>query len=270
MLVKVIILSGEGINCERESATAFQLPNTQVDIIRIQELLKNPQMIYEYHILMIPGGFSYADEIHSGHILALQLQTIWKKYIESFLEKKGLILGVCNGFQVLVKLGVFDLNPCERKLSLIRNKNNGFLNKWVKCTVTCSKSIWLQGVDELYLPIRHGEGNLFLSGDQQDQVSYYQKLKENDQIALVYHEDINGSYQQIAGLCDSSGQILGLMPHPEAALDESLYPDGVIKKAELTKKIFSNAVNFALTQQNKNFIKYQGVHHESNYSIGPS
>lgn len=243
--VKVMVIAGEGINCETETAQAFRKVGAHADIIYIKEWMNNPKLILDYQILAFPGGFSYGDELHSGQILALDLKYSVANELQQFINKKGLVLGVCNGFQILMKLGVFENQTQERTMTLFHNDSFKFMDRWVKCSVPDSKCVWTKGLKELSLPVRHGEGRIVLKGDEDVQKSLHQNLISSKQIALTYHEDINGSYARIAGLTDPTGQILGLMPHPEAALDSALHPEGYQQDPHLPLKLFKNAVQFA-------------------------
>lgn len=243
--VKVMVIAGEGINCETETSHAFRQAGAEVDIVYVQEWMKNPKLILNYQILAFPGGFSYGDELHSGQILALDLKYSVANELKEFISKKGLILGVCNGFQILMKLGVFENQSEERTMTLFHNDSFKFLDQWVKCSVPESICLWTKGIKELSLPVRHGEGRIVFKGDDEGQQVLYKKLISSKQIALTYHQDINGSYAKIAGLTDTTGQILGLMPHPEAALESALHPEGFQQDPFLPLTLFKNAVQFA-------------------------
>lgn len=244
--VHVMVLAGEGINCEVETAKAFEAQGAIADIIFVQEWMKHPELINKYQILAFPGGFSYGDELHSGQILALDLKYAVGEELKAFIQRKGLILGVCNGFQILMKLGVFEApNTHERNMTLYHNDSFKFMDRWVKCVVPESRCHWTRGLKSLSLPARHGEGRIIFKGDEAVQKNYHQNLLTQKQIALVYEQDVNGSYGQIAGLTDSTGQILGLMPHPEAALDSSLYPKGYEQDPNLAATLFKNAIHYA-------------------------
>jgi phosphoribosylformylglycinamidine synthase I len=243
--VKVMVIAGEGINCETETAQAFRMAGAEATIVYIQEWMNNPKLILDYQILAFPGGFSYGDELHSGQILALDLKYSVANELKEFIHKKGLILGVCNGFQILMKLGVFENQTQERTMTLFHNDSFKFMDRWVKCSVPESKCVWTKGLKELSLPVRHGEGRIVLKGDEEFQKSLYQNLVTSKQVALTYHEDINGSYARIAGLTDPTGQVLGLMPHPEAALEAALHPEGYQQNPHLPLTLFKNAVQFA-------------------------
>lgn len=240
--VKVMVLAGEGINCENETASAFRRLGAKADIKFVHEWQSKPSLIHDYHILVIPGGFSYGDELHSGQVFALDLKYSVNEELRSFIQKKGLILGICNGFQVLMKLGIFEADEGPRTMTLFHNESFKFQDRWVTCLVPESKCVWTKNIKEMAVPARHGEGRIIFAGNETEQKTRYRQLKENQQIALVYSENINGSYEKIAGLTDKTGQVLGLMPHPEAALETWLYPEHVKCEPSIPLKIFKNAI----------------------------
>jgi phosphoribosylformylglycinamidine synthase subunit PurQ / glutaminase len=242
-ICKVMVLTGEGINCEEETAQAFRKAGGEVEIKHLQELMNNPGLLEKFQVLAFPGGFSYGDELHSGQILAMNLKFSLGQELNNFIARKGLIIGICNGFQVLMKLGVFEPTQ-QRSMTLYHNQSFEFQNRWVRCHVPFSHCIWTQGLQALSLPVRHGEGRIIFKGDDHDQKAHYDKLMACRQIALTYTEDINGSYGKIAGLTDSTGQVLGLMPHPEAALESWLYPSDYHQDLNLPLSLFKNAIQY--------------------------
>lgn len=242
--VKVMVLAGEGINCEHESAAAFRRLGAEAHITFIHEWQAKPSLINDYQILVIPGGFSYGDELHSGQVFAMDLKYSVSAELKTFIAKKGLILGICNGFQVLMKLGIFETEEGPRTMTLFHNESFKFQDRWVTCNVPASKCVWTKGLTSMPLPARHGEGRIILGGNQAEQASLYQRLLTNGQVALTYQEDINGSYAKIAGLTDKTGQVLGLMPHPEAALEPYLYPEHVSCEPTLPLQLFRNAITY--------------------------
>ncbi|MES2803123.1 MAG: phosphoribosylformylglycinamidine synthase subunit PurQ [Bdellovibrionota bacterium] len=244
--VQALILTGDGINCENETALAFSEHGCETKIMHVQDLIDQPGLLSKYQILALPGGFSFGDEIGSGQILALKLKYSLGVALTEFINNKKLIIGICNGFQVLVRLGLLPKPFTERQMTLTHNRQGYFINKWVNLTVPQSKCIWTKSLQgkEIALPIRHGEGKITFAGDQAMQHNTFQSLMIQGQIALSYTEDVNGSYQQIAGVTDPTGCILGLMPHPEAATSNWLLPDGTAKKSgqAFGQHFFINAI----------------------------
>jgi phosphoribosylformylglycinamidine synthase I len=226
--IKALVLTGDGINCEEETALAFREKGIQVEIIHISDLIETPSKLESVHILALPGGFSFGDEIGSGQILALKLKYSLGFELKKFIENKKLIIGICNGFQALVRLGLLPEPFKPRSMTLTHNRQGHFINRWVDLDVPTSHCVWTKEIQsqKISLPIRHGEGKIVFSGNEENQTSLYNTLSKNGQIALSYSEDVNGSYAQIAGVCDPSGKILGLMPHPEAATSGWHNPSG--------------------------------------------
>ncbi len=218
-----LVLSGDGINCERETASAFEMAGAKAKVIHINDLLKAPTLLREFQGLAIPGGFSFGDELGSGQILSLKIKYGLEQEFFHFLEEKKPVIGICNGFQVLTKLGLLPNFREERKVALARNIQGQFIDRWVSLKrVEKNVCVWTKGMEEFCLPIRHGEGRLTLRPGREEVI--YQSLKGAGQIALEYTEEVNGSYRSIAGLCDPTGLVLGLMPHPEAAVSGYTYP----------------------------------------------
>ena len=239
---KVIVLSGDGINCERESARAFEDAGGIATIVHVNTLLENPNLLLEYQIFCLPGGFSFGDELRSGKILAEKMRSKLSEVFERFTEHGGLTIGICNGFQVLIQLGVFSGIEHERTTTLATNDHGCFLDRWIGVQVTQDAFIspWFQGMsDMIYLPIRHKEGRIILKD-----------ASVSTLVPLCYEEPVNGSFRQAAALLDPSGRILGLMPHPEAATHGFLNPLSLSKEekeenAKNIQKLFQNAVNGA-------------------------
>lgn len=246
--IKALVITGDGINCEAETAQAFRQEGISAEIIHISDLVNHPHRLSSAHILALPGGFSFGDEIGSGQILALKLKYSLHAELKKFIDDKKLIIGICNGFQALVRLGLLPAPFSDRTMTLTHNRQGSFIDKWVDLKVATSKCVWTREVMEevICLPIRHGEGRVVFKGDSDTQEKIYNQLLENGQIALSYSQDINGSYKEIAGICDPTGRVFGLMPHPEAATSAWLYPSGKDKGeyAGIGAKIFSSAVKY--------------------------
>lgn len=215
-----LVLTGDGINCERETARAFELAGGNAKIAHINDVLENPKMLGGYDGLAVPGGFSFGDELGSGQIMALKIRHGLGDAFFKFIEAQKPVIGICNGFQVLVKLGLLP-NPktLERTVALAANEQGGFIDRWVTLNVEKNTVCqWMRGIEKMELPIRHGEGRIVFKNE-----SVYEDLKKKGQIALTYSEDVNGSHGRIAGLCDETGMVLGLMPHPEAHVYNATY-----------------------------------------------
>ncbi|HAZ13500.1 MAG: hypothetical protein A2X86_13295 [Bdellovibrionales bacterium GWA2_49_15] len=208
---RALILTGDGINCERETALAFAQAGANPLIVHINDLLARPTMLGDFQIFAIPGGFSFGDELGSGQILALKLKHGLGEELQRFSERQFPILGICNGFQALVKLGLLP-SIRGKKFALAPNIQGHFKNRWVTLRPNrANPSPWLRNLpNKLQMPMRHGEGRLLGLDVTEKQLSSY--------IALTYSEDVNGSLLNIAGLTNKIGNVLGLMPHPEANL----------------------------------------------------
>lgn len=220
----VLVLTGDGINCERETARAFSLAGAEPKIVHVNDLLENPRRLHEFEAAAFPGGFSFGDDLGSGQVLALKLSLVLGNELKTFLEAKKPVIGICNGFQALTKLGLLPEPFGVRKLALARNASGQFLDRWVDLEPEKnSVCIWTLGFAGAFsLPIRHGEGRVtFARGEEE---SVHRQLSQAGQIALRYVEDVNGSHGRIAGLCDPSGLVFGLMPNPEAAVSFLQHP----------------------------------------------
>jgi phosphoribosylformylglycinamidine synthase len=229
---EVLILRAPGTNCDQETGFAFELAGGKASFIHINQLLLEPDWLKQAQILCLPGGFSYGDDIAAGRILGSQLQHRLVAAIHEFRDAGKLILGICNGFQILIKSG-FLLPPDDQGLpaTLTWNESGRFIDTWVNLKVDGTKCVFLRDIDQLYLPIAHAEGK-FVPRNQ----SILDALQGNQQLALKYcrpgglnghvpyPHNPNGSVANVAGVCDSTGRIFGLMPHPERHIDPTHHP----------------------------------------------
>ena len=216
---RIIVLRTAGTNCDNETASAFKMAGGEPELVHINELARDEKFLKNYQILAIPGGFTYGDDIASGKILANEIKYKLNEDFKNFINSGKLIIGICNGFQVLVKAGILPgVNSgggMEATLSF--NDSGSFIDKWVYLKVHKSisaqehKCVWTQGLKEMiYLPIAHGEGK-FIPRDN----NILNQLRKNAQIVFKYADNPNGSIDDIAGICDTTGRVLGMMPHPE-------------------------------------------------------
>ncbi|MDH5580993.1 MAG: phosphoribosylformylglycinamidine synthase subunit PurQ [Bdellovibrionales bacterium] len=246
MGVKFLVLTGDGINCERETAQAFINAGAEAEIVHVNDLLDNPESLYNYSGMAIPGGFSFGDELGSGQVLALKIKHGLKEAFDNFVSEKKPILGICNGFQVLVKLGLLPFPQAQRVMALAPNQGGYFTNRWSTLkTNRESVCVWTKGLEnEFELPVRHGEGRVVFKIGEEERI--FNELVNNGQIPFTYKENFNGSYQAIAGVCDSTGLILGMMPHPEAYVFEATAKnkkENPFAKAP-GQKLFDNIVEY--------------------------
>jgi phosphoribosylformylglycinamidine synthase len=231
---KALVLYGYGLNCDYETQFALNQAGAEAVRLHTTELLENPASLWDYHLLAVPGGFSWGDDHGAGVILALRLKLALGTALREFIAAGRLVLGICNGFQVLVNLGLlpgFKGREGERLVALIPNDCGNFRDAWVHLKVLPSKCVFTQGLELLELPIRHGEGKFYAPRE------VLSELADGEQIVLKYAtpsgapakgrfpENPNGSLLDIAGICDASGRVLGLMPHPEAHITSTQHPD---------------------------------------------
>jgi phosphoribosylformylglycinamidine (FGAM) synthase-like amidotransferase family enzyme len=219
---RVLVVTGDGINCETETARAFQLAQFETDIRHLNDLILDEMTLdhlsAKYSVLALPGGFSFGDDLTSGKVLALKIQNRLKWDLQAFANRGGMVIGICNGFQALIRMGIFGTD-----ISITHNVQGKFLNAWVKVTPSGSKCVWLKGIGTIDLPIRHGEGRLLVAPSRRSET--FDKMERQGMTCLRYEGDPNGSEDRLAGLCDTTGRILGLMPHPEAFIRWTAHPE---------------------------------------------
>lgn len=231
---KVLVFSGYGLNCEDETKFAFELVGAKADIVHINDLILESKKLKNYQILAIPGGFSYGDDTGSGNAFANRIKNHLWNQLQSFINKDRLVIGICNGFQILVNLGLFG------QVALTHNNSARYTVRWVDLKVE-GKSPWLRDLKNLSLPIAHGEGRFFALPQT------LKKLKTKDLIALRYvkgeicnYQNLptnpNGSLDGIAGIRDKSGRVLGLMPHPERAIFFTHLPNWPLIKEKYKRR----------------------------------
>lgn len=220
--LKVLVLTGDGINCEKETANAFSRVGFKSEIKHINDLIADSfsqdDLQKQYSVLALPGGFSYGDDISSGKVLALKLKHKLSWDLSGYAKKGGLVIGICNGFQALIRLQVFG-----KSISLTHNESGQFINKWVKLKPFSQQCVWLKGLGDFELPVRHGEGRIVF--DERGKLETLDKYTKQGRLCLKYVNNPNGSAESIAGICDSTGRIFGLMPHPEAFVRWTAHPD---------------------------------------------
>ncbi|MDB4860617.1 phosphoribosylformylglycinamidine synthase I [Alphaproteobacteria bacterium] len=253
--MNVLILSGYGINCEDETIHAFRKLGFKGKIVHINDLIKSPKQLQNYQVFAIPGGFSFGDDTGSGNAMAKKIRNNLFDYIHKFLEKDKLVLGICNGCQILVNLGIVPgLSKQNNQVALIENNSDIYQCRWVNLKINSNHSPWLQNIDYLHLPIAHQEGKFIIPKD------VINEIKKNKLIGIQYANDNgklanikfpynpNGSELDIAGLISKDGKVLAMMPHPERAFYFYHQPNWqeLNKKNEYADgyKIFRNARNY--------------------------
>jgi phosphoribosylformylglycinamidine synthase I len=253
---RAIVLRAPGTNCDEETAAAWERAGADVETWHVGRLMDAPNPLDSFQILTIPGGFSYGDDLGAGRILATRLATVLGDVMRRFHDRGGLILGICNGFQVLVRGGLLPggFSPCRSTLT--RNDSGRFEARWVRLATRpgLSPFISTELPSPIELPVAHGEGR-FVTADPAD----LDRLEGAGQIVLKYADEAgrptedypanpNGSARAIAGVCDPTGRILGLMPHPERFVEPWHHPRWTRRSGELPNLgdglgIFISAVN---------------------------
>jgi phosphoribosylformylglycinamidine synthase len=264
---RVLILRAPGANCDQETKFAFEQAGAVAETLHIQRLRENPKLLLQYQIMTIPGGFTYGDDVAAGKILAVQLQHFLGNVLRTFRDKERLILGICNGFQVLLKAGMIvppdiDEGPIA---TLAHNAHGKFEDRWIHLEATPGKCPFLKNCKRLHLPIAHGEGNFICK-----QEWILKGLFQAGQVVLRYVDPLNaplapggrgaggegvakfpinpnGSQGDVAGVCDPTGRVLGLMPHPERHVLPTQHPQwtrhGLASEGE-GLRLFRNAVDY--------------------------
>lgn len=233
--VRALVLCGYGLNCDRETAHALALAGATAERVHINALLADQVRLNDFHIMAFVGGFSWGDDHGAGVICAHKMKTRLGQDLIRFVEQGGLVIGICNGFQTLVNLGLLPgLNGdyTRRSVALINNDCGNFRDDWVHLTVDLeTPCVFTREMTTLDLPIRHGEGKFFCDPKE------LSALRDNGQVVLRYAardgrpangrfpDNPNGSVDDIAGICDATGRVFGLMPHPEAYLHPTNHPD---------------------------------------------
>ncbi len=251
---RTLILRAPGTNCDTETAFAFNQAGAEVSLVHVNQLIRGEQRLSDYQIMVIPGGFTYGDDIAAGKVLANELRLKLGEDIPRFVENGGLILGICNGFQVLVKAGILPrpANDSPPLLTLITNDSGKFECRWVHLGVNKkSPCVFTRGIDSLYLPVAHVEGKVVADPKvlpELDTVLYYTDEDGNSNAGYPYNP--NGSVGDIAGIGDTSGRIFALMPHPERYIRGTQHPQWTRHGAKQYGdgfQIFLNAVKWAKT-----------------------
>ncbi|MFH1359495.1 MAG: phosphoribosylformylglycinamidine synthase I [Candidatus Omnitrophota bacterium] len=260
--VKVVVLRTAGTNCDQETVFAFQSVGADVDLVHINKFFKGEKRLKDYQILALPGGFTYGDDIAAGRILANELRLKLGDDLRAFIQEGKLIIGICNGFQVMVKAGLLPgtMNgqrnsgrDFAQRATLMINDSGKFEDRWVHLK-PAGHCVWTEGMEEpVSFPVAHGEGK-FVCQDAKTLKS----LKDDGQVIFrycdplggdpVYPENPNGSVDHIAGITDSTGRVFGLMPHPERHFLSTQHPAWTRLKKKTRfgdgARIFHNGVDY--------------------------
>lgn len=234
MKPKILVLSGYGINCERETKQAFDFVGGDAEIVHVNDLINKEKSLEDYQILAFPGGFSYGDDTGSGNAMANKIRlNLWDELMK-FVSSGKLIIGICNGFQILINLGLLpaiNKGYGNRQASLTFNNSTRYECRWVHIKNNSSKCVFTKNIEKLHVPVAHGEGKFFASDDVLDyleknnQIVFTYSLPNNKPARGQFPFNPNGALKDIAGICDETGRILGMMPHPERAILASNSPD---------------------------------------------
>jgi phosphoribosylformylglycinamidine synthase I len=222
------MLRAPGTNCDFETRVAFEMAGAEVDSALVTELFRGEKRLADYHIMVIPGGFTYGDDISAGKIMANELRLRLGDDIRRFVDDGRLVMGVCNGFQVLVKARILPglTGYGSQPVTLAANDSGKFECRWVYLRMNQdSPCVFTRGMHSLYIPVNHGEGKLVASPEVLDKLNavlYYADENGNTQAGYPYNP--NGSLRNIAGICDATGRIFALMPHPERFLRWTQHP----------------------------------------------
>ncbi len=256
MTPRAFVLTGYGINCDIETQHAFKLAGADAYRVHLTDLLDGRVMLSDFHIFALPGGFSFGDDIASGKVLANMIKYNLGEQVQQFIDAGKLIIGICNGFQVMVKMGLlpaFDRDYTTQEVTLTFNDSGRFEDRWVHLKADLkSKCVFTKGIESIYLPVRHGEGK-FVARNQE----VLMRLKKENHVVFRYVDkdgllagypyNPNGSVDNIAAICDMTGRVFGMMPHPEAFQHRTNHPSWT--REELPEEgagvaIFRNAVEY--------------------------
>lgn len=247
---KALILRAPGTNCDEETGYAFHLAGACTEKVHINRFLEGTVGLDRYQIFVVPGGFTYGDDLGAGKVLANELVLRLGDHLLSFVESGGLVLGICNGFQVLVRAGLLPAATGKQSVSLLPNASGRFECRWVHLRVADnSPCVFTQGLEAFELAVAHGEGRLHVPAEVVDTIVPALQYCAPDLSAPEYPDNPNGSYMDIAGLTDSTGRILGLMPHPERFVRRSQHPAWTRRDEPESPgdglRFFTNAVRYA-------------------------
>jgi len=223
---RVLVLRAPGINCERETLDAFQRAGAAPEYVHIKSLAQEPRQLDRFQILVVPGGFAYGDDIAAGRVLANEMRRKLGGRLTRFVDNGGLALGICNGFQILVKLGLLPRiggGDLRQEVTLTQNLSNHYECRWTTLKTVPNRCLFLEPGLTLRFPAAHAEGYLMTRDEAQSTLlreEGYQAfvyVDEEGQATTDYPQNPNGSPHGVAGLTDVTGRVLGLMPHPDRA-----------------------------------------------------
>jgi len=234
--VNAIVLRAAGINCDMETEHALRQAGAEAERIHINRVFDNPAMLDAYQILVVPGGFSYGDDVAAGKILANQIVHHLSDILHAFIDNGKLVLGICNGFQVMIKTGIVpglngagQLSLTDQQVTLTDNDSGKFEDRWVYLQPAADRCVFIEPDRRIYLPIAHGEGKIVTRNNQT-----LEQIKQGGHVAFRYVDaegntsgfpvNPNGSQDDIAALTDTTGRAMGMMPHPERCVRWTQHP----------------------------------------------
>jgi len=240
---RVLVLTGYGINCDEETKFAFEKSGAKSELVHINDLIDSPKRLSNYQILAFPGGFSYGDDTGAGNALANRIRNHLWDNVKIFSESDKLVIGICNGFQIMANLGLLPAvngDYGKRQIALIHNDSVRYLDRWVDLEFK-NNSIWTRGLEKISLPIAHGEGKFYADSETM------KSINEKGLIAAKYIKgeiceteylpsNPNGSLEDIAAISDESGRLIGMMPHPERAIDFTQFPHWTLLREQLKRE----------------------------------
>jgi phosphoribosylformylglycinamidine (FGAM) synthase-like amidotransferase family enzyme len=278
MRPRILILRAPGTNCDAETAYAFERAGGQPETMHVRRVLESPRQLHDYQVLCVPGGFSYGDDIASGRIFGIQLQHHLADVLGEFKTAGKLILGICNGFQTLAKCGLLtEDKPADGPgVTLAWNVSRKYEDRWVNLSVVPGQCVFLAGITQMYLPVAHGEGRFFTrdaqlldtlnsrgqlplryassaarqlqpAGAAAESEAKSNQPRTDTESSIPYPDNPNGSLANVAGMCDQTGRVFGLMPHPERYIDPTHHPRwtrGEAGEVGDGLRLFQNAVEF--------------------------
>jgi len=251
--VRVLVLRAAGINCDEETMHCWKLAGATPTLMHLNHLCANPRALEDYQIVTFPGGFSYGDDISAGQIFALRIITDLLEPMRRLVARGGGILGICNGFQVLIKMGLLPGGePQRRDVTITWNEPPRFTARWVRLRVETDRCPFLTGGDTMEMPVENAEGRIVVADR-----AVAERLERENRIAVryvdrdgrsdVYPANPNGSVSGIAGLCDATGRVFGLMPHPDRHFARTHHPGWTRRQSDQTPdglNVFTNAVRY--------------------------
>lgn len=263
MTAKAIVLAGYGLNCEEETQFAFNHVGVDADIVHVNDLIDGHANLKNYQIMAIPGGFSYGDDTGAGNAYANRMRNNLKDQLQEFIARDTLTIGLCNGCQVMVNLGIVPaIDLWRRDLAVMPNASGRYQCRWVDLKVPDTNCVWLKGIEKLHIPVAHGEGNFYATDELLDELEAKnliaaQYVDQQGELANgAFPTNPNGAARDIAAVIDPTGRVMAMMPHPERGMFMTQRDDWPLIKEQLKRegkdlpkygdgmKVFQNAADY--------------------------